>query len=87
VEKERGMKWKYIERWGITCGWKEEHKMNITCVCFISLLYVSMWQKFIVYNIYPNIMYLPFSKRVRRQRIYTHKMEGENTMKETTERG
>jgi len=56
------MKWKYIERWGITGGWKEEHKMNITCVCFISLLYVSMWQKFIVYNIYPNIMYLPFSR-------------------------
>jgi len=22
VEKERGVKWNYIERWGITGGWK-----------------------------------------------------------------
>lgn len=83
VEKERGMKWNYIERWGITSGWKEEHKMNITCVCSIYLLYLSMWQKLIPYSIYPNIMNMPFSNRVRRLRIYTHKMEGENTMNET----
>jgi hypothetical protein len=67
VQKERGMKWKYIERWGITGGWKEEHRMNITCVGFISFLYLSMWQKFIAYNIYRNITYLPFSNRVRKK--------------------
>jgi hypothetical protein len=65
----------------------KRNKMNITCVRFISLLYLSMWQKFIACNIYPNITYLPFSNRKRRQRIYTHKMERENTVKETTERG
>jgi len=46
-----------------------------------------MWQKLIAYSIYPNITNMPFSNRVRRWRIYTHKMEGEDTMKETTEDG